>query len=342
MQAGSPCNFYWTRPLSSPGGAIEFRRAPHLILYWRDERLILDNYAVGRSIEASPFILRVLEQFNGWRSREDYLGSVAPEVRAIARQLINVLHRDRWLVRRDDARDSREVHLDAWGSWNPAAGFFHAATKNTQFLDLDETIDALAEQSRTWPMPPAVKTYPGSEVIALPRRLPRAVFADTLRNRRTWRRFGRQPIELSDLSTLMQLTIGVQQWVTAEGEGRVPLKTSPSGGARHPVELYVLSRRVRAFPPGIYHYASDRHVLERIPESSDPPPFDELLPAQWWYREAAALVLFTAVFERTRWRYPAPRAYRAVLIETGHICQTFCLTATWLGLAPFCSMAIAD
>jgi SagB-type dehydrogenase family enzyme len=54
------------------------------------------------------------------------------------------------------------------------------------------------------------------------------------------------------------------------------------------------------------------------------------------------LVLLSAVFDRTRWRYEGPRAYRAVLIEAGHLCQTFCLTATWLGLAPFCSMALAD
>jgi nitroreductase len=51
---------------------------------------------------------------------------------------------------------------------------------------------------------------------------------------------------------------------------------------------------------------------------------------------------FTAVFPREFWRYTYPRAYRAVLIEAGHLCQTFCLTATWLGLAPFCTMALAD
>ena len=101
-------------------------------------------------------------------------------------------------------------------------------------------------------------------------------------------------------------------------------------------------RRVRDVTPGIYHYAPDSHALERLSAATRPPPFDELLPTQWWYRNAAALVMFTAVFERTRWRYPTPRAYRAVLIEAGHVCQTFCLTATWLGLAPFCSMAIAD
>ena len=87
---------------------------------------------------------------------------------------------------------------------------------------------------------------------------------------------------------------------------------------------------------------SDVHRLERLADPGAVPAFDDVLPTQWWYRDAGGLVLLTAVFERTRWRYEGPRAYRAVLIEAGHVCQTFCLTATWLGLAPFCSMALAD
>jgi SagB-type dehydrogenase family enzyme len=66
------------------------------------------------------------------------------------------------------------------------------------------------------------------------------------------------------------------------------------------------------------------------------------LPEQDWYEDAAALVFFVASFERIRWRYAYARAYRAAFIEAGHLCQTFCLTATWRGLAPFCSMALAD
>jgi nitroreductase len=50
----------------------------------------------------------------------------------------------------------------------------------------------------------------------------------------------------------------------------------------------------------------------------------------------------TAVFPRTEWQYPFPRAYRVVHLEAGHFCQTFCLTATALGLAPFCTAALAD
>jgi nitroreductase len=49
-----------------------------------------------------------------------------------------------------------------------------------------------------------------------------------------------------------------------------------------------------------------------------------------------------AVFARSQARYRYARAYRSVLIEAGHLCQTFCLTATWLGLAPFCTAALAD
>jgi len=31
-----------------------------------------------------------------------------------------------------------------------------------------------------------------------------------------------------------------------------------------------------------------------------------------------------------------------VLLDAGHFCQTFCLVATWLGLAPFCTAALKD
>jgi hypothetical protein len=36
------------------------------------------------------------------------------------------------------------------------------------------------------------------------------------------------------------------------------------------------------------------------------------------------------------------RVVSAALVEAGHLCQTFCLIATWLGLAPYCVMGLAD
>ena len=303
---------------------------------------MLHNYATGRSIPADSAILEILEHFRGWRSVEHYLESVPPSARATATQIVTRLHRDRWLRECDDDPALAEMRFDDWKGWNPSVGLFHTATKNTRFLALDEVLDKLGAQSKHWPMPAPVKRYASVENVPLPLPQKRGAFADALRKRRTWRRFDGKPVALEAFATLLHMTAGVQHWVTARGEGRVALKTSPSGGARHPIELYVLARRVGGLSPGVYHYAADDHLLERLPDSTEPPPFDRILPTQWWYRDAAALVLFTAVFERTRWRYQTPRAYRAVLLEAGHVCQTFCLTATWLGLAPFCSMAIDD
>ena len=30
------------------------------------------------------------------------------------------------------------------------------------------------------------------------------------------------------------------------------------------------------------------------------------------------------------------------ILDAGHLCQTFCLVATWLRLAPFCTLALKD
>ena len=163
-----------------------------------------------------------------------------------------------------------------------------------------------------------------------------------LLGRRTWRRFSRQPLPVDALATLLGLTFGMQ-YVVELGRGRrVHLRTSPSPGACQTLEAYVLVRRVEGLARGLYHYAADRHELEQIGSRATLRPIPDYLPTQDWYRDAAALVFITAVFPRVWWRYDYPRAYRAVLIEAGHFCQTFLLTATWLGLAPFCSMALAD
>ncbi len=195
---------------------------------------------------------------------------------------------------------------------------------------------------KTQPMPAPVKRYPNATHFALPAPQHIGEFPQVLLARRTWRRFSPRPVELSALSTLLGLSFGVRWWVDLPRLGRVALKTSPSGGARHPIETYVLARRVANLPPGLYHYAADKHCLERLKRGASSSQLARYLAGQKWYGRAAALVLMAGAFGRPQWKYQSPRAYRAVLIDAGHLCQTFCLVATWLGLAPFCSMALAD
>jgi SagB-type dehydrogenase family enzyme len=133
----------------------------------------------------------------------------------------------------------------------------------------------------------------------------------------------------------------VQQWARS-GSTELALKTSPSGGARHPIECYLAASAVQGLRAGFYHYAADRHALERVRGPVAVTRIASYYPTSGYFAKAPVHVFLTAVFARQLWRYPYSRAYRAALAEAGHVCQTFCLTATWLGLAPFCLMGLAD
>jgi hypothetical protein len=63
------------------------------------------------------------------------------------------------------------------------------------------------------------------------------------------------------------------------------LKTSPSGGARHPIEAYVLVRRVTGIRPGVYHYSVKRHALSAA-ACSAPDRVVSLLAHQPWVQRA--------------------------------------------------------
>jgi SagB-type dehydrogenase family enzyme len=228
--------------------------------------------------------------------------------------------------------------------WHPLAALFHFATKDAEWVTEGQRRvreAALVAKARSSP-PPAAYKPTSSRERALPRREKDGEFRDVLLARRTWRGFGRRSIEIEDLGTLLDITFGVQM-VGQAGKGVTALfKTSPSGGARHPIEAYVLAIRVNGLDRGLYHYSPQSRGLHLIRRGASAAQAVKYLCGQSWFRGTAVVVLMTAVLPRLWWRYGHPRAYRAVLLEAGHVCQTFCLAATWLGLAPFCTMALDD
>jgi SagB-type dehydrogenase family enzyme len=324
------------------GQGAYFRRAPHLVLYWDSGKLNFHNYATGDRIEAEPLACVILAFFHHWRKVEGLfrrLNDYEPQsLRTAVQQLarLGLLERARRPVQ-------RAGRLEPWSDWNPAAGFFHFSTKDLRYAQDAELEERHFEiRARRVPAPSSVKRYPRAPQVRLPRARRGGQFAEVLLARRTWRCFSRRPVTLEQLSTLLELTGGVQRWIDVAPLGRLALKTSPSGGARHPIELYVLALRVKGLPRGLYHYAADRHRLERLRRGASARELVRWVGGQRWAGGAAALVLMTAVLPRSQWKYQFPRAYRVVLADAGHLCQTFCLVATWLGLAPFCTMALAD
>ena len=316
------------------------RRAPHLVVHWKGDALIVRNYATDRAIRVNPLICVLLDYCTSWRSIDeiaDALGSTGlPATRRLVTRLVTVT----LLERSDRAPDPRVRAMSALDPWNPEAGFFHSATRDVQFWSPATARRKARIQADLVPMPVPVKRH-RAKAVPLPQPSLDNAFAQVLLRRRTWRRYSASPVTAGELATLLALSVGVQHWArTAAGE--VPLKTSPSGGARHPIECYVVVRQVRGIRSGVYHYAAGDHVLERIRGPVPPVRMRAYVPSSGYFARASAMVFFTAVFERQLWRYPYSRAYRAALIEAGHVCQTFLLTATAIGLAPYCVMGLAD
>lgn len=321
--------------------ATRFRRSPHLVAYWRNGSLRIVNYATRDTSEANPLVCELLNFCGDWRTVEEIERGLALEPSPTMSALVERLVSLSLLLRSDRPVDSRVIAMDALGPWNPEVGFFHSATKDVQFWSpRDARRHARASPDRS-PMPRPVKRYPRARTVPLPRLPASTPFTEVLLARRTSRRYSSVPVTLAELSSILAFSAGVQQWAVSEA-GEVPLKTSPSGGARHPIECYVVARTVAGLQPGIYHYRADRHVLERIGRAVSLERMRAYVPHSGYFANASAMVFFTAVFERQLWRYPYARAYRAALIEAGHVCQTFLLTATALRLAPYCVMGLAD
>ena len=331
------------KPRSRARANLRYRRASAVVVYWHAGNLVFDNYLAGSKINADPVVCRILDFCDVWRSVPEVSAYLGDFQEASVRRTLDSLARHSMLRRSDQPTDRREAALAGWKAWLPAAGFFHFATQNVQFAtDQVTAFRHLQQRAKTQPMPRIGKSYSGTRRVPLSADFPAGEFPRILRERRTWRKFSAKPVPLDDLAVLLRLTFGVQGWAEIPGIGRAPMKTSPSGGALHPIEAYVLARNVKGLQPGLYYYDARRHHLVRLRRGVSRKALEKMIGHQWWFAETPFLVLMTAVFGRPQWKYDYPRVYRAVLLEAGHLCQTFCLTATWLGLAPFCTIALAD
>lgn len=178
-----------------------------------------------------------------------------------------------------------------------------------------------------------LKRHAHRPAVALPpAALPDVSFADTVRNRRSGRVFAAEALPLGELGTMLHTAYGVTHFSALPGGRRgQPLRAVPSGGALYPLELYVLAQRVDGLDSGLYHYDPWRHVLECLPTRAAHPAAD-LTAYPELLEPAGALILITAMFWRTRFKY-ALRGYRFALLEAGHVGQNLTLAATALKVA---------
>jgi SagB-type dehydrogenase family enzyme len=145
-------------------------------------------------------------------------------------------------------------------------------------------------------------------------------------------------VSLAALSHLIFYTYGVTGVVPSEPR-HLLLRACPSAGGLYPAELYVIVRDWPDLAPGLYGYDPTRHRL--IPLWPGPEIADAAAEACYGNAAAVAapaMLVVTGVFQRSSWRY-GERAYRRILLDTGHLLANATLATHALGLR--CSLTAA-
>jgi putative peptide maturation dehydrogenase len=259
--------------------------------------------------------------------------------------------------------------------WHPPAAVAHMAgrwdavdgPKGMAEQDLDSNAGLLRQHG----LPPLLETHvpEGVAGFGLPR-IPRDAFDDFLDARATCRNYDPQAsVPLEVFSRLMARVFGKRGTGQPASGFDVIKRTSPSGGALHPVECFLIVQRVEGIPPGLYRYRALDHALHPVVPRVAPPAVGDagtraLLPGEdpgaWdaaalrafariavagqdWFAEAPVLCVLAPRFHRNFWKYRNhAKAYRVCVLDAGHLSQTLQLCATEAGMGPFVTGAINE
>jgi len=178
---------------------------------------------------------------------------------------------------------------------------------------------ARPELYKHYPKAPKIKLEPPQKEGGMP-------LWQAINRRRSIRNYSHKPIKKDVLSQLLWASQGITK-ESMEFEFR----TVPSAGALYPVETYLVIHNVEEIEAGIYHYGVRNNELERLKLGDFRDAVASAALDQDMAFSAASVFIWTAIFERSKWKYDQ-RAYRYIYLDAGHIAQNLALAAVSLGL----------
>lgn len=220
--------------------------------------------------------------------------------------------------------DAERAWLDE--GWDDA-GYYYEYIRDYPFLDYGRGREAyrddlklMQEYKGDESIPDNYSTFEGCETLALPE--PGDEFPDFSAGLPDSGAAETPDVDRGFLSTFLYFSFGQTGSVEFPVQGEFVRKTSPSGGARHPTEAYLVVRDVEGVPAGVYHYSVKEHELEVLDDESAWAGLrDHSRDVSRLSDPAFALVLTSRV-ERSMWRYREPRTYRIVQHDIGHLVET--------------------
>ncbi|MGD2093780.1 MAG: SagB/ThcOx family dehydrogenase [Phycisphaerales bacterium] len=176
--------------------------------------------------------------------------------------------------------------------------------------------------------PDLYKEYPQAEKIELTdfRPVEQVGLDEILKQRKSVREFRQEPISKDQLSYLLWASTGIQRV-----EQGYEFRTVPSAGALYPIETYLIINDAADIEQGVYHYSVKAHCLEKLKHGDMRLEITRAALGQQMCATAAVVFVWSAVFERCKWKY-GQRAYRYIYLDAGHIAENLTLAAVSLNL----------
>ncbi len=198
---------------------------------------------------------------------------------------------------------------------------YHEATKHS--------VESLrrARQVLDWAnMPDPFRHYKGVPVLDLPADppAPETPALDVLQGTSGTMSVGDGPTLLSQL-LFYSAAISASKRVPSTGY-KYALRVNPSSGNLHPTEFHFLTRGLKGWPDGWYHYDPSRHMAEQRGRGD--------FEMQLISGSATIVFVLTSIVWREAWKY-GERAYRYCLHDIGHAWQALALSARAIGCDDF-------
>ncbi len=235
--------------------------------------------------------------------------------------------------------------------WRDLAAVMHRHTR-WRGVDTEEAERRFSEASeqtfleRLGASPPPVRERVDARQRLSLQRPPHSALDALTERRVTCRNFDAHPLAQADFSAVLYRAFGARAVSDYAPGVQLLKKSSPSAGGLHAVEAYLLVQSVAGIAAGLYHYHPTDHALEPLHLLSA----DEaatlartFVAAQAYYAQAPVLIALCARFHRNFWKYRNhAKAYRAVILDAGHLSQTLYLAATESNLGAFITAAINE
>lgn len=329
------------------------KTSQNIVFYVENNLLVCDLFLDHKQISLSPDVMPFLVWLNKWKSYVEIVEYIKKqnliqqdEVSSLIQTLLNV----NVIVEENSSRDQLERELGHWNEWGMSSKYYHFSSKG---LDKDDFIpartdaDRLREKHKEEQMPSIFKEeseYIEKFPLPIPKMNYKRPYASVLLERQTIRTYNQKDcMSLGQLSELLYAVWGAQSCWLPTGLGSSLIKTSPSGGSRHSIEVYIAVMNVEGLPSGYYHYSVLNHELKLLSKSKKiREEMVDICGDQPHTGLPSVMFFYTSVIKRVLWKYSISKAYKSIFMDLGHLSQTLYLTSSAMNLGCFFTAALKE